>query len=64
MYIIECVSKLGATRYIRNKPVGNEKLLYSANRKDAFEFNDMAVAQNYRDEALEENNEVFLFRLR
>ena len=30
MYVIKCISKLGQVRYLRNKPLGSTKLLWSA----------------------------------
>ena len=64
MYIIECVSKLGARRFVRNKPLGRDKIMYSPNRDDAFKFEELSVAQIYRDDALEDNRECLILGLR
>ena len=60
MYIIECVSKMGKTRWVRNKPRGTEKLLFSEQRDDALEFSELSTAQLYRDDALEFNRDCFI----
>jgi hypothetical protein len=60
MYIIECVSKLGAVRYVRNKPLGSTKMQYSPKRDDALSFDELSQAQPYRDDALEDNRECFI----
>jgi hypothetical protein len=61
MYIIECKTKLGATRYVRHAHIG-DKILYSPRRADAHKFASLATAQNYRDDALEDNQRVLILR--
>ena len=60
MYIIECVSKLGKTRWVRNKPVGSDKVQYAPRKDLAMEFSELSTAQLYRDDALEDNRECFI----
>ena len=60
MYIIKCISKLGQVRYLRNKPLGSTKLLWSPRFEDAFPFKELREAQPYRDDCLDYNEEAMI----